>query len=113
MTVSLTARVVLFFLGIFYEMVKDALIVSVSLTDIDSLITILESRYHVSTDAVQSTKTPASRYVFHQTSAEEKYLSRYATFRTLNLSVNSQRSVSVASFVSVSATGVLLLHNAK
>lgn len=113
MTVSLTARVALFFLGIFYEMVKDALTVKVSLTAIDSLITILESKYHVSTEAVQSTKTPASRYVFHPTSAEEKNLSRYATFRTLNLSVNVQRNVSFHSVVSAFVAIVLSSPSAK
>jgi len=111
-TVSLTDRVVLFSLGIFYETVKEQLIVKVSFADIDSLITILDKRYHVSAEAVQSTKTPASRYEFHQTSAELKYLSRYATFETLNLSVNVQRSVSLCRIKSALTAAVLSLHSA-
>lgn len=109
---SHTDRVCEFTLGIFYEIVKEAFIVKVSVAVMVSAIIILDNKYHVSAEAVPSTNTHASRYVFPQTSAEEKYLSKYATFSTLNLSVNVQRSVSVQSNKSAFVAAVLSLHKA-
>lgn len=99
-------------LGMVYEIVKEAFIVNVSVADIVSSIMILDNKYQVSAEAVPSTKTQASRYEFPQTSAEEKYLSRYATFSTLNLSVNVPRSVSVPSVKSAFVGVVLSLPKA-
>lgn len=109
---SPTDRFCEFALGICYVMVNELFIVKVSVAVIVSAIIILDNKYHVSAEAVPSTKTPASRYVFPQTSAEEKYLSKYATFSTLNLSVNVPRNVSVPRVKSAFVAGVLSLPKA-
>ena len=86
-----------------YAIVIVALIVSVSVAAMTSFARILESKYPVSTDAVQSTKIQSSETVDHQTSEEVKNLSRYATLSTENLFSKVARRVSVTSFVSVFA----------
>lgn len=73
---------------------------SVSVAAMTSFARILESKYPVSTEAVQSTKIPSSETVDHQTSVEVKNLSRYATLSTENLFSNVARRVSVTSVVS-------------